>query len=98
MIDQILNCEDGFKIPDFGALNWGDLLAKTFDVNVVGTANILELIAQHESVKVGIFATTDKVYQNLELDSLKEKLPFSQKEISKTAYLNFTTGDSVGKL
>jgi len=34
MIEQILNCENGFKVPDFGALNWGDLLAKTFDVNV----------------------------------------------------------------
>ena len=37
---------------------------KTFDVNVIGTANILELIAHHDSVRVGIFATTDKVYQN----------------------------------
>ena len=43
-----------------------ELPLQTFDVNVVGTANILELIAQNESVKVGIFATTDKVYQNLE--------------------------------
>ena len=41
-----------------------ELPLETFDVNVVGTANILELMAQHESVKVGIFATTDKVYKN----------------------------------
>lgn len=34
MIDQILNCEDGFKAPNFGALNMADLLAKTFDINV----------------------------------------------------------------
>jgi CDP-glucose 4,6-dehydratase len=39
---------------------------ETFDVNVNGTANILELIAGLEHIRVGIFATTDKVYQNLE--------------------------------
>lgn len=40
MIDQILNCEDGFKTPNFGALNWADLLAKTFNVNVASDSFI----------------------------------------------------------
>jgi CDP-glucose 4,6-dehydratase len=39
---------------------------ETYEVNVLGTINVLEAIRHSPSVKVGIFATTDKVYQNQE--------------------------------
>lgn len=52
-----------------------ELPLETFDVNVVGTANILQLIAHNESIKVGIFATTDKVYQNNE-----KGIPFKESD------------------
>ena len=38
----------------------------TFDVNVMGTANLLECAEQCESVKYVVVATTDKVYENFE--------------------------------
>ena len=34
MIEQILNCENSFRTPNFGSLNMADLLAKTFDVGL----------------------------------------------------------------
>jgi CDP-glucose 4,6-dehydratase len=43
-----------------------DLPIETFQVNVIGTANVLEAIRQTESVKSAVLITTDKVYQNLE--------------------------------
>lgn len=39
---------------------------ETFEVNTLGTANILEAIRQTGSVKSVIFITTDKVYENKE--------------------------------
>jgi CDP-glucose 4,6-dehydratase len=39
---------------------------ETFEVNVIGTINVLEAIRNSASAKVAIFATTDKVYQNQE--------------------------------
>lgn len=38
----------------------------TYDVNVMGTVNILECVRTHSSVKSFINVTTDKVYQNNE--------------------------------
>jgi CDP-glucose 4,6-dehydratase len=38
----------------------------TFDVNVMGSVNVLEAARKIESVKYVVVATTDKVYQNLE--------------------------------
>jgi CDP-glucose 4,6-dehydratase len=40
--------------------------AETFDVNVMGTANVLEGIRQLKKSCFGIFITTDKVYHNNE--------------------------------
>ncbi len=39
---------------------------ETYETNVIGTANVLESIRFSKSVKVGIFITTDKCYQNNE--------------------------------
>lgn len=39
---------------------------ETFEVNVMGTINVLEAIRNTPSVKVGIMVTTDKCYDNKE--------------------------------
>jgi CDP-glucose 4,6-dehydratase len=39
---------------------------ETYDVNVMGTLNILEAIRKSRTVKVGIMITTDKCYENKE--------------------------------
>ena len=44
--------------------------SETFDVNVVGTANLLEAVLKLESKCSIIVITTDKVYQNKEADVL----------------------------
>ena len=41
---------------------------ETFDVNVMGTVNVLEAARQTDSVRSVVVVTTDKVYENLELD------------------------------
>lgn len=38
----------------------------TYEVNLIGTINVLECVKNTESVKVGIFITTDKCYENKE--------------------------------
>lgn len=38
----------------------------TFEVNTLGTANVLEAVRLTKSVKIAIFITTDKVYENKE--------------------------------
>lgn len=38
----------------------------TYDINVMGTMNILEAIRLHESTKIGIMVTSDKCYENNE--------------------------------
>lgn len=38
----------------------------TYEVNVMGTINVLECMRNTESVKAGIFITTDKCYENKE--------------------------------
>lgn len=39
---------------------------ETYDINVIGTLNVLECIKNSDSVKVGIMVTTDKCYENRE--------------------------------
>lgn len=39
---------------------------ETYEVNVMGTLNVLECIRKTESVKVGVMITTDKCYENKE--------------------------------
>jgi CDP-glucose 4,6-dehydratase len=41
---------------------------ETFDVNVMGTIKLLEAVRDVDSVRSIIVVTTDKVYENLELD------------------------------
>jgi CDP-glucose 4,6-dehydratase len=41
---------------------------ETFDVNVMGTVKLLEAARKVDSVRTVIVVTTDKVYENLELD------------------------------
>jgi CDP-glucose 4,6-dehydratase len=40
----------------------------TFETNVMGTVNLLEAFRNSESLKTGIFITTDKCYENIEKD------------------------------
>jgi len=39
---------------------------RTFDVNVMGSANVLQSIRETKSVKAGVMITSDKVYENKE--------------------------------
>ena len=43
-----------------------DIPVETYEVNVMGTINILEAIRCTDSVKVGVMVTTDKCYENKE--------------------------------
>jgi CDP-glucose 4,6-dehydratase len=43
-----------------------DIPVETYEVNVMGTINVLEAIRATDSVKVGIMITTDKCYENKE--------------------------------
>jgi CDP-glucose 4,6-dehydratase len=43
-----------------------DIPVETYEVNLMGTINVLEAIRATDSVKVGIMITTDKCYENKE--------------------------------
>ncbi|WP_320046293.1 CDP-glucose 4,6-dehydratase [uncultured Ilyobacter sp.] len=43
-----------------------DMPVETYEINVMGTINILECIRNTEKTKVGIMITTDKCYENME--------------------------------
>jgi len=43
-----------------------DKPVETYEINVMGTINVLEAIKKSDSVKVGIMVTTDKCYDNKE--------------------------------
>ena len=48
----------------------------TFEVNVMGTVNLLEAFRKSESLQTAVFITTDKCYENIEKDySYKETDP-----------------------
>ena len=54
-----------------------DIPVETYEVNVMGTVNIMEAIRATKSVKVGVMITTDKCYENNEqLDGYVETDPF----------------------
>lgn len=54
-----------------------DIPVETYEINVMGTINIMEAIRATESVKVGIMITTDKCYDNCEtLEGYVETDPF----------------------
>ena len=61
---------------------------ETFDVNLMGTANVLEAARRVESVKSVLVSTTDKVYKNvenknrfIESDPLLGKDPYSASKV-----------------
>jgi CDP-glucose 4,6-dehydratase len=65
---------------------------ETFDINVMGTANLLEIAFKIESVDVVIVVTTDKVYRNdnsgrafIESDPLEGKDPYSSSKVGTEA-------------
>lgn len=61
----------------------------TFDVNVFGLTNVLNVVSQTDSVEVMLISTTDKVYKNLglgqafiETDALQGKDPYSASKVA----------------
>jgi CDP-glucose 4,6-dehydratase len=61
---------------------------ETFDINMMGTVNLLEVARRVESVKSVLVSTTDKVYKNVEnknkfveSDSLLGKDPYSASKV-----------------
>ncbi len=72
---------ESFRIP-----------VETFEINVIGTANILNSSFENQNVHSVVIATTDKVYQNderlmsfTELDSLRGKDPYSASKVGAEA-------------
>ena len=64
----------------------------TFDVNVMGTVNLLELAFNIPSIKLVVVVTTDKVYKNdetgksfVESDPLEGKDPYSASKVGTEA-------------
>jgi CDP-glucose 4,6-dehydratase len=64
----------------------------TFDVNVMGTANVLDVAFKKDFVKAIIVVTTDKVYRNdnsgrafVETDPLEGKDPYSASKVGAEA-------------
>lgn len=54
---------------------------ETFETNVLGTANVLNSILQHESSNWVVVVTTDKVYKNVEkLEGYTEEEPLGGKD------------------
>jgi len=67
----------------------------TFDVNVMGTANLLEIAFKKDFVKAIIVVTTDKVYRNdnsgrvfVETDPLEGKDPYSASKVGTEAVVS----------
>jgi len=65
---------------------------ETFDVNVMGTANVLDISFKRDFVKAIIVVTTDKVYRNdnsgrafVETDPLEGKDPYSASKVGTEA-------------
>jgi len=65
---------------------------ETFDVNVMGTVNILDIAFKKDFVKAIIVVTTDKVYRNdnsgrafIETDPLEGKDPYSASKVGTEA-------------
>jgi CDP-glucose 4,6-dehydratase len=65
---------------------------ETFDINVIGTANLLETSFKYEFIQSVIVVTTDKVYRNdnsgrkfIETDPLEGKDPYSASKVATEA-------------
>jgi len=82
---------------------------ETFDVNVMGTVNVLDIAFKKKFVKAIIVVTTDKVYRNdnsgrsfIESDPLEGKDPYSASKVGTEAVVaawqqisKFSTGPKV---
>ena len=62
---------------------------ETFDVNVMGTVNVLDIAFRKDFIKAIVIVTTDKVYRNdnsgemfIESDPLKGKDPYSASKVA----------------
>ena len=67
---------------------------ETFDVNVMGTVNVLDIAFKKDFVKAIIVVTTDKVYRNdnsgrvfIETDPLEGKDPYSASKVGTEAVI-----------
>jgi CDP-glucose 4,6-dehydratase len=67
----------------------------TFETNVLGTANLLEVATQSNNVKVVACVTTDKVYENNnsyrkfhEADALRGKDPYSASKVASESVID----------
>lgn len=65
---------------------------ETFDINVMGTVNVLDIAFKKEHVKAVVVVTTDKVYRNdnsgrafIETDPLEGKDPYSASKVGAEA-------------
>jgi CDP-glucose 4,6-dehydratase len=65
---------------------------ETFEVNVMGTVNLLDIAFKKDFIKVIIVVTTDKVYKNdnsgqafVETDALEGKDPYSSSKVGTEA-------------
>jgi CDP-glucose 4,6-dehydratase len=68
---------------------------ETFDINVMGTANLLEICFKHEFIQGIVVVTTDKVYRNddsgrkfIETDPLGGKDPYSASKVATEAVVS----------
>jgi CDP-glucose 4,6-dehydratase len=68
---------------------------ETFDVNVMGTVNLLDIAFNVKSVQVVMVVTTDKVYKNddsgqsfIESDPLEGKDPYSASKVGTESVVN----------
>lgn len=68
---------------------------ETFEVNTMGTANLLDICQNNKNVKAVLVITTDKVYQNSEKsitfkesDALKGKDPYSSSKVAAEAVVD----------
>ena len=68
---------------------------ETFDINVMGTANLLEISFKYEFIQSIIVVTTDKVYRNddsgrkfIETDPLEGKDPYSASKVATEAVVS----------
>jgi CDP-glucose 4,6-dehydratase len=67
---------------------------ETFDINVMGTANLLDIAFDLPAVKVVVAVTTDKVYRNIEFkksfvenDPLEGKDPYGASKVATEAVI-----------
>ncbi len=68
---------------------------ETFDINAMGSANLLEICFEHDFIQSIVVVTTDKVYRNdnsgrkfIETDPLEGKDPYSASKVATEAVIS----------